>query len=387
MKRLTIYLAFISCPLALVLAGCGALPSAAGQKGEGREPAVFTAAEWNLQALFDGQEAGNEYAEYREAAGWTAEKYAARITAFSQAVLQMASLPMAGEEAPSKQKIPDLIGFLEVENTGVLGDLAGGALSKQGYSWIAFANLPGSSLGIGFISRYPLVDVRAHSITVGKHTAPRPVLELRLEPRGKALVFLLCHWKSKLGGDNATEAQRRSSARVVQRRLRELKLTEPDTPVIVMGDLNENHDEFYRRSVFSALLPDDPDAAELAARISKEAKSCLGAADFLVLSGEKPPRSIYFSDDVEALYSPWDDDLTDGSYYYKDSWETIDHVLLSDALFNGQGWEYAGCRVLNQTPFTASSGTPYTYVPRSGRGLSDHLPLLVHLRYSEDVRD
>ena len=351
------------------------MPSAADRVSA---PAVFVAAEWNLQALFDGQETGNEYAEYREAAGWTAEKYAARITAFSQAILQM-----AGEEAASKQTVPDLIGFLEVENTGVLEDIAGGALSKQGYYWTAFTNLPGSSLGIGFISRYPLVDVRAHSITVGKDTAPRPVLELRLEPQEQPLVFLLCHWKSKLGGDNATEAQRRSSARVVQRRLRELKESEPDTPVIVMGDLNENHDEFYRRSgsILSALLPDDPDAAELAVRASKEAKSSLGAADFLVLSGEKPPRSFYFPNDVEALYSPWDDELIDGSYYYRDNWETIDHILLSDALFSGSGWEYTGCRVLNQAPFTASNGSPYTYVPRSGRGLSDHLPLLLFLKF------
>ena len=342
----------------VILTGCGIFQSS--DKGA-EAPGVFIAAEWNVQALFDGYEKGNEYSEYREAAGWTAEKYAARITAISQAVQQMV-----------KETVPDFIGFIEIENAGALDDLCRGSLAKHGYFWNAFANLPGASLGLGVLSRFPLLEVRAHSITVEKQTAPRPVLELRVAPGGKPLVFLLCHWKSKLGGEDATEAMRRSSARVVQRRLRELRESEAETPVIVMGDLNENHDEFYRRSVFSALLPDDPDAAAMAIRAPKE---------FLVLSREKPPRSRFF-EGVPALYSPWGEELADGSYCYRDNWETIDHLLLSDALFTGSGWDYADSRVLNHAPFAASNGFPDTYVPRTGRGLSDHLPLLLYLRDS-----
>ena len=344
----------------VILAGCGVFESAdTGTAG------LFIAAEWNVQALFDGHETGHEYSEYREATGWTEEKYAARLTAISQAVQQM-----VGKDPPSKKEVPDLIGFIEIEDAKVLDDLCRGSLAKHGYFWNAFANLPGSSLGIGIVSRFPITEARAHSITVVKQTAPRPILEARVEPDGKPLVFLLCHWKSKLGGDDATEAMRRSSARIVQRRLRELKESEAETPVIVMGDLNENYDEFYRRSVFSALLPDDPDAAAITVRAPKE---------FLVLSREKPPR-LHFFKDVHALYSPWGEELSDGSYYYRDNWETIDHVLLSDALFTGSGWDYADSRVLNHAPFTASSGTPDSYVPRTGRGLSDHLPLLLYLR-------
>ena len=379
-------------PVIFALAGCGAGDS----RGTEKEPEVFIVALWNVQTLFDGKETGNEYREYLEGAGWTAEKYAARITAISQAVLQMASLPMVPEGNPvcplesgqtrrrlqpdkagSESNItPALIGFVELENAGVLEDLAGGELSKHGYLWTAFANVPGAPLGIGILSRFPLSDIRAHSITVGKETAPRPVLEVRVEPGEKSLVFLLCHWKSKLGGDTATEALRRSSARVVQRRLRELRETEPETPVIVMGDLNENHDEYYRHSgkLLCALLPDESGAALLTERGN-------GALlDFLVLSGEKPPRALSFPEDVYALYSPWGGEMTEGSYYYKGAWETIDHFLLSEGLFDGVGWNFAGCRVLNHAPFTGSDGTPNTYNPRSGRGLRDHLPLILYLR-------
>ena len=356
----------------VVLALCGIISACSKVESE---TGLFTAAVWNVQNLFDGQETGKEYAEFREAAGWTPEKYMARITAVSQAILKMDSDGKA--EGPT----PDIIGFVEVENSQVLEDLASGALSKHGYYWTAFSGLPGSALGIGVISRFPIMEARAHSITVGKETAPRPVLELRLLPRGKPLVFLLCHWKSKLGND--TEALRQASARVVQRRLRELKESEEKTPVIVMGDLNENHDEFFRQTGrardLTALLPDDPDAAQVAARLAEQPASWYTAGDFLVLSAEKPPRSR-FIENMDALYSPWGKELEGGSYYYRGEWETIDHFLLSDGFWSGTGWSYAGCRVLDDEPFTTSSGVPNSYAPRSGRGLSDHLPLLLYLK-------
>ena len=339
-----------------VFAGCKSSDPA----GNGKEPELFIAATWNVQNLFDGHESGREYRDFREGAGWTEEKYQARINSISQAIIQMS------------KPVPALIGFTEIENAGVLEDLARGALSRYGYNWIAFANIPGAPVGIGFLSRFPLDGVRAHSITIEGQTAPRPLLEARVEPGGKPLVFLLSHWKSKRGGDIATTPQRRASARVAQRRLGELKGAEPETPVIIMGDLNENHDEFYRHlgQVLSALLPDDSDAASLAGN----------STDFLVLSGEKPPQASYFPEGVHALYSPWGREKSGGSYYFRDRWETIDHVLLSAALFDGSGWEFADSQVLSHAPFTAADGSPNTYSPRSGRGLSDHLPLLLFLR-------
>ena len=345
-----------------VLAGCEVI-----SPNKPAEPEIVIAASWNVQALFDGQEAGNEYEEYREKTGWTPEKYKARINTISQAIQQMIQ--------SDKTAVPDIIGLIEVENTGVLEDLAKGSLSKHSYKWTAFSNIPGMSIGIGILSRFPITDTKSHSITIGGETAPRPVLEVRIEPRGEPLVFLLCHWKSKTGND--TEALRRASARVVHRRLLELKQKEEGTPVIIMGDLNENHDEFYLTSAFSALLPDDPDAAALAAKAGPGPKS---SPDFLVLSGEKPPLSRYM-ENVRALYSPWGVELNDGSYYYRDKWETIDHFLLSEDLFDGAGWNFSDCRVLNHVPFTTQNGTPNRYIPRNGNGLSDHLPLLLYLRY------
>jgi hypothetical protein len=153
-----------------------------------------------------------------------------------------------------------------------------------------------------------------------------------------------------------------------------------------MGDLNENHDEFYRQAgaFISALTPDDPGAAELAGFSADTHDG--DQTDFLVLSREKPPVSAYFGPEAMALYSPWENELADGTYYYKKAWETIDHFLLNGALFDGIGWDFNDCAVVNTQPFTNSKGFPASYNPRTGSGLSDHLPLLLTLKAEEPAQ-
>ena len=357
----------------------------------------FTAAVWNMQEMFDGTDDGNEYSEYRAASGWTGEKYEARLLSAGQAILRMISSgDNSGSAADSKStEAPDFLGLVELENAAVLDGLLKGPLSKQGYIHSFFTNASGMSLGTGVISRYRLTETKVHSMTAGKETTPRPILEVHLEPAGKPLVIFLCHWKSKVGGEGSTESLRRAAAGIIGRRIRELKLQKPGTPVIIMGDLNENHDEFYRRGGtalsesnpanfgLTALLPDDPQAADLA-RTGRSGMEGNFSGYFLVISGEKPPVSQFFGDEYPVLYTPWENELADGSYYYRDSWETIDHILLTEELFNGKDWEYDASRVINSRPFTNSKGAPNSYNPRTGYGLSDHLPLLLYLRLTPE---
>ncbi|MCL2833301.1 MAG: endonuclease/exonuclease/phosphatase family protein [Treponema sp.] len=370
--RLIIYMAVIL--LILVNNGCsGSIDSGKNQSAPDRK---FCAAVWNMQALFDSTENGNEYEEYRESAGWTSEKYRARLLAAARAITQMRSiaenLPAANTE---KLTAPDFIGLVEMENAEVLNDLLMGPLSQQGYIQSFYGSAPAMSLGLGVLSRYPLTETRVHSITTTGETIPRPILEVSLAPGGNSLVIFLCHWKSKVGGDDATESLRRASAAVISRRIRELKTEKPGTPVIIMGDLNENHDEFYRRGgkIPYALLPDDPGAALLADKNKNNNY-------FLIVSKEKPPKSTYFDKTNPVLYTPWETEITGGSYWYRDNWETIDHILMSAELFDNKGWEFGNALVLNAPPFTNTRGIPNTYNPKTGLGISDHLPLMLYLR-------
>jgi endonuclease/exonuclease/phosphatase family metal-dependent hydrolase len=368
----------------LLLTGCDLVHEEASSAGSSAMTAhngdTFTIVTWNVQALFDGDETGIEYDEYLESAGWTKEKYTARLNSLSQALSQIGA------------NAPDILALQETENSQILEELAGGILSKYGYRWTFFANNPGSSLGIGVLSRFPFEEARVHSITQDAETTPRPILEVWLQPRDKPLVLFICHWKSKLGGDIATESLRRASARVILRRIQEIQKDNKDMPIVIMGDLNENHDEFYRQagSIISALLPDDPKAAELSGITPdwEDTGKPPGnmRMDFLVLSRKKPPLSGYFHPGTPVFYSPWGNELQDGSYYYRNAWETIDHFLLNESLFDAGGWEFDSSLVIKKEPFINTHGYPNAYNPRTGNGLSDHLPLMLILKETADIQ-
>jgi endonuclease/exonuclease/phosphatase family metal-dependent hydrolase len=345
---------------------------AGSDAGGGRKKQEFlTIMTWNVQTLFDSTEAGNEYAEYLKSAGWSAEKYTGRLNAMAQAIGALDS------------GAPDILALEEVENAGILEDLASGALSRHGYCWNFFAHISGASLGIGVLSQLPLIKAKAHSLTANGEMVPRPVVEVWVQNGDQPLALFVCHWKSKLGGEAATEALRRASARILLRRMREIQRENPGVPIVIMGDLNENHDEFYRKSgvVISALLPDDPRAAALTGfgGLGEDRAEEL-QGDFLILSKNKPPEALHFPSGALALYSPWDRELESGSYYYQDNWETIDHFLLSGEFFDNSGWEFETAHRVDQAPFTSARGIPHSYNPRTGSGLSDHLPLILVLK-------
>jgi endonuclease/exonuclease/phosphatase family metal-dependent hydrolase len=375
--------------LSVLTTGCTVCNLSGEEKNPKKKYDTAAIMTWNMQALFDGVEDGTEYNDYAESAGWTQEKYKGRLNVIASAIGGM-------------EQRPDIIALQEVESARVMADLAS-ALKEQGYGWTHFAAIPGMALGVGILSRFPLTEARSHSVYVDGEIAPRPMLEVQVAagaPSGAAsggvvspLALFVCHWKSKLGGGDATESTRRASARIILRRLRELAETAPDMPVIIMGDLNENYNEFYRRSgsAITALLPDDPRAAEFTGLYGFNEKSAqtVGAIrelqqDFIVINKNKPPEARYFPDGVIALYSPWASELEDGSYYYKNDWETIDHFLLSGQLFRSSGWNFDSCQVVNIPPFTSAKGRPMAYNPRTGSGLSDHLPLLLMLRMQNE---
>jgi len=347
----------------LALACCAACSEAMGEKAPDNAGTI-TLMTWNVNNLFDEKDNGYEYAEFLESAGWSNEKYLGRVNAVSAAIGNI-------------QPPPDIIMFQEIESLKIIEDIA--ASLRGGYGWSHFSANPGAALGLGIMSRLPISQAMAHSITINGVTAPRPVLEARIKTAEGEFVVFVCHWKSKLGGDEITEAVRRSSARVILRRTRELWENEPQIGVIAAGDLNENHDEFFRQSakIISALLPDDSFCA-----------SAVGEQkDFIVISGNKPPSPVHFSQETIVLFSPWYGDLEKGSYYYKRDWETIDHFLISGQFFDGAGWEYEKAETADFSPFVNSSGVPVSYNVRTGAGLSDHLPLLLTLKMAVNINE
>ena len=352
--------------LAVILALFGCIDHESEKAADNRSLIMMT---WNVNNLFDGKDDGNEYPEFLQSAGWSAEKYLGRINSVSAAIEKI-------------EPLPDIVMLQEIESLKILEDLA--SVMSAGYSWSHFANNPGAALGVGILSRVPILEAKAHSITVGGETTPRPVLEAKMQAGEGEFVIFVCHWKSKLGGDEVTENVRKASARVILRRIRELREKEPDTGVIVAGDLNENHNEFYRQgaAMICALLPDDPYCAQLTGCRGLNGEEYPAAQkDFIIISKNKPPLPVHFPKDTIALFSPWMGGLENGSYFYRYDWETIDHYLISSQFFDDKGWSYEKAEVANYQPFTNAGGSPFSYNQRTGTGLSDHLPLLLTLKF------
>jgi len=354
------YYRIITAVLVLFLGGCSF-----AEQEEGARQLII--ASWNVQNLFDGSDNGFEYAEFKNSAGWNVEKYQARLNGISNA--------LNGENGVK----PHILTLIEVENEAVVRELAENYFPD--YRWTFFAGSSSGSVGMGILSALPLTETRVHSFHSPDGGIPRPVAEVWADTGSGPLVLLACHWKSKLEGDSKTEAIRRAGAALVVRRLAEIEAESPGTPVIILGDLNENHDEFERigGAYLCALISDTDEAAALINKTSAGPRP--GSREFLVVSGQKPPHADSFTGTTTAVYSPWMETETpyQGSYYYKDAWETIDHFLLNAPLFSGQGWNYEQFRVLTGPPFTDSEGIPQPYNLRSGNGLSDHLPIVLYL--------
>ncbi|MDR0638186.1 MAG: hypothetical protein LBG27_04665 [Spirochaetaceae bacterium] len=307
-------------------------------------PESLSVLTWNVEALFDGHDDGNEYAEYRAAQGWNEEKYRARLTAIAKAFGQIEGGP------------PDAAVFIELENESVLDLLAEEYLSQHGYQQGYFAKKGNQSLGTGILSRYPITRALSHGYSRDEKAIPRPISEVWIDAGGEEIVILICHWKSKLGKLEETQALRNAAALLIRRISEDIR-AERETggktavPILLAGDFNQTADEFF-----------------------------VDGFPFAVTRSQEGFRDSLANYDEPLFWTPWGTELDEGSYYYRGAWESIDHFFLSGAFFDCLAWDYGGVKVLKDAPWTGSGGTPQSFNPQTGGGLSDHLPLLLTLK-------
>ncbi len=359
------------CLLPVLFISCsrcsGALP------GEGRfrsgEPVEITFMCWNVQNLFDDADNGTEYDDFDPENGeWTVDMFHAKLLSVAEVI--EAAVPRG----------PDIIALQEIENLNTLLTLKDEVLKGLDYSYHALVETPGSAVNTAVLSKHPIAEVRAHSVHTETGEGPRHVLEVEIDVHGSVLFVLNNHWKSKLGGAEETERARRDYAELVVQRIRRIGSKTPEALIIVCGDLNENHDEFLLidEAYVTALMPFEKAAAPDDDGSGGSGRGSDTAGGVLWITGEAgnctlgPGRTV--------LYSPWFEGGYPGSYFYRNRWETIDHVLLSGGFFNGFGIEYDGFKVFADPFMVDEQGTPLKWLNKTVSGYSDHLPLLVTLR-------
>lgn len=335
-----------------VCAVCFMLLCACGGSGGAKTLRIIS---WNLQTFFDAQTDGTEYAEFRGTkTSWNREKYEARLDRLAAFI---------------KEHRADIYVFQEVENEAVLQDIAnrcaGSVFSAQKALYGCFSAEKGAALGTGILSCLPIEDVKIHRTDIRavrdlniKNTSAlrcvlqpplRPLLEIHIQSGAQNFTLFACHWKSKSGGEKASNIWRSFQEALLAGRIRELTEKNPKESVIVCGDFNRDLKEF------------DFNTKSRTVGFGADGRKIELYSAWLEVSDQKQ------RDNLPQKHRGTD--FTSGSYYFRDKWERIDHFFYT-ASVNAVLF-YA----VNSGAHADNKGIPLRYNPHTGTGYSDHLPL------------
>ena len=274
---------------------------------------------------------------------WNYQRYSRKINSVFKTIMA------AGEWEP-----PAIAAFCEIENRKVLEDLIYGTnLSKYNYRIIHKDSPDERGIDVCLIYRNDIAEIIDYHYfkpaELGNEFTTRYVLYARLLIDADTVHFFVNHWPSRRGGVLAGEALRTRIAETVREKVDSLAGAHSSPKIIITGDFNAT--------------PDDRVTAILTS-YSKHDISMINLS--AAISGRQ------------------------GTYRYIGAWETIDQVIISDALINCSGGVFTGpglFRVFRPdflmkkdqkypglTPFSTYSGYRYQ------GGYSDHLPVLLDLK-------
>lgn len=281
---------------------------------------------------------------------WTSERYTHKLSQLSKVIKSM-----------NGGMGPHVLGLCEVENAGVVADLAKKVShKKRKYAYVHFDSPDGRGIDVALLYQPKVLKVTASKslrvVLPGESSrSTRDVLVVSgLLPNKQEVHILVNHWPSRRGGQDDSEPARMAAAAVVRNAVDSLHRIQPGSVVMVMGDFNDTPTDKAPREVLGADWPVSP-------------QTTLGNP-FLPLSS----------------------DTTQGSYRYRNNWQYIDHISISPSAFNSnaklqyvqgsaaaclQPWQLEQEGRFKGNPFRTYAGSRYL------GGFSDHLPVKIELEW------
>ena len=197
---------------------------------------------WNVENFFDYQDqgTGESDTEFSSTGSrrWTKRKFQAKCDNIAKSLLWI------GE---SYGHMPDVVGFSELENRGVLRKLLESTLlRKYDYGIVHHDSGDRRGIDVGLIYRKSSFSLVSQSVTVpeyeGEKLATRDILQVCLkDSRGEDIHFIVNHHPSKYGGSKESDG-RRNAAMKALRQVCDSLAKVSDHPVIAMGDFNDTPD-------------------------------------------------------------------------------------------------------------------------------------------------
>lgn len=258
---------------------------------------------------------------------------------------------------------PDGIAFMgvaEIENDTVLTDLINNNLLKSRRLKFEHYDSPDKrGVDVGFIYNPKYFTVISSApffvpLPSGSKDAyfTRDVLYVKGILDGDTIHVFVNHWPSRSGGEERSAPGRAAAAGVVKARVDSLMAINPDTKVLIMGDLN-----------------DDPISPSLTK----------------VLNAKGKIKDVAKG----GLYNPWVDFYKKGigTSPYQDAWGLFDQIVMSEAFLdrNQKGYFYLNAHIFNKDFLVEKVGKYRNYSKRTWSGItynygySDHFAVFLTL--------
>lgn len=301
----------------------------------------LTFVELNCENLFDYlHDEGKEDTEYLPKATrhWTKKRYWRKLNNIAQELLSC-----------SDEGIPDLIALCEVENDSVLHDLTRRSLLRNaGYEYLMTSSPDVRGIDVALLySPFSFAPIRSYSIRVSPIENMRPTRDILYvcgeTISGDTLHVFVVHLPSRYGGERYSRPFRQTAVNRLCQSIDSIRLVSPDAKMIVAGDFNDGPESHVLQQICQHELYN----------LTKEARGANGVR---------------------------------GTYRYKGEWESIDHVLGSPNVYNkvDTAFIHSPRFLLEEEKLYGGYRPRRTYNGmRYQPGYSDHLPLVVRLRWDK----
>lgn len=327
----------------------------------------FKIASYNVENLFDLKRDGNEYAEYEPFQhDWNLNSFHSKLKNISNVI---------------KEINPDIIALCEIENLNALT-----ALQKElrikgiKYSYFAIGDTPNkSTVNVAILSKYKITNSKTIGIPKSGKYFTRNILESDIIINNSILKVFALHLPSK----RKPESKRVEVLKILSKRLNALPI---NCDYIIAGDLNSNYNE---SEIFYTTGHDNT-----------QGYTGINHVLNTVLSPPNEPICYYsphylIKDSTKSYhYIPWLEVNPEErfSYVYKGSKNTLDHIILSEGLFDQKGFSYvdSSFKPFRWSGLLMENNEPYRWQMirnkkgrfHIGEGYSDHLPVLLSITTS-----
>lgn len=252
-----------------------------------------------------------------------------------------------------------MFGVAEIENETVLNDLISQPAFKARHYKIVHYDSPdrrGVDVALIYNPKYFRVlssrPLQVDLIEDGVLHPTRDVLWVNGIYDGDTVNVLVNHWPSRRGGDEASAPYRAIAAGVGKHVIDSLMKINPETKVILMGDLNDD--------------PTSPSMTKVMA--AKGDKDKVGPGE---------------------MYNPWVKFIKNGigTLAYNDAWNLFDQIIVSHGLLDQKqnGYFYSKAMIFKKDFMMQQTGKYKGYPLRTfdgnvyQHGYSDHLPTYILL--------